>query len=162
MICPHCKGQRHAIDKLASSPLQYEYVCCSCGWGLRYYQRADAFIEPTQEEIDKAFADGVTSNNLTLEKLHSFEILAVPGPSHRIHTITGEAAKKLLNSKPVSSEFMEKCKEMSKLFYHKGRVPEEVQERIKDKFYAIIDELANDKELAVSLKDEIDKFIDDL
>ena len=54
MKCPKCKAVRLQEAALASCPPRYEYWCCACGWGLRYFQRANSFVKLTEQERKSA------------------------------------------------------------------------------------------------------------
>ena len=59
LICPHCQGKRNSIMCLASNPPQFEYQCCHCLWGIRFYEREDSYKHFNQEELDILYKNGI-------------------------------------------------------------------------------------------------------
>jgi len=55
LTCPNCNSKFYDIICLASNPLQYEYQCRKCQWGLRYFERSNSFKKITQNELDRIY-----------------------------------------------------------------------------------------------------------
>jgi len=59
LTCPNCGNKFYDIIYLASNPMQYEYQCRKCTWGIRYFERDNSFKMILQNELDNLYENKV-------------------------------------------------------------------------------------------------------